>query len=483
MSEFETGTTSTDAATAAPADDVEQHRAAGRALRRTVPRSALAEWTPTDRDPVALLAEQNDDRLPWLVPLRHLRMSASPFTFYRGSARLMARDLGSTANTGLHVQLGGDAHLSNFGAYASPERQLVFDANDFDETLPGPWEWDLRRLATSFTIAAQHLGFDAATAREVTARSAEAYRRSMHRFAELGHLELWRQYVSASDVRDAGGWDRKELARRLTTFEERARRRTSLQARNKFAERVDGRWQIRSEPPVLQPFRDLPDEFDPDVIERGVHASLDAYRETLQDDRRHLFDRYRMVDIGIKVVGVGSVGTRCFIALFLGRDEDDPLMLQIKESGASELSFHLGESAYAHQGQRVVEGQRLTQAQSDTFLGWTTGMEGREFYLRQLRDWKGSVEIEGSTANQLGFYAQLCGMTLARGHARSGDATAIAAYLGNGDRADRAVVEFATSYARQNDADYAAFREAISDGRLECSAPEMDPKTAGATKK
>ncbi len=451
--------------------DVADRAERGRQRRRQVPRSSHGEWAPAEgrADPVELLDEQNTDRLPWLVPLRHLRMSASPFTFYRGAARLMARDLAGTPDAGLTVQLGGDAHLSNFGAYASPERQLVFDANDFDETLPGPWEWDLKRLATSFTVAAQHLGFGRKTTRNVTAQSVSAYRAAMARFAEMGVVELWRQYVSTEDVRASGGWDPDELERRLATFQERAQRKTSLQARNRFAERVDGRWRIRSEPPVLQPFSELPSEFDVDVLMQGVHDSLESYRSTLQDDRQRLFSLHRLVDVGIKVVGVGSVGTRCFIALFEGRDENDPLMLQIKEAGRSELSDHLGESVYPNQGQRVVEGQRLTQAQSDTFLGWTRGVAGRDFYVRQLRDWKGSVEIEGSSPDQLGFYARLCGMTLARGHARSGDAVAIAAYLGKSERMDAAVVKFAESYARQNLADYRAFCEAIATGRLECA--------------
>jgi uncharacterized protein (DUF2252 family) len=455
---------------------VEERREAGRALRKSVPRSTNGDWTPApDRpDPVALLADQNTTRLPFLVPVRHARMQVSPFTFYRGAARIMASDLATTASSGLHVQLGGDAHLSNFGAYASPERRLVFDQNDFDETLPGPWEWDLKRLASSFVVAGQFHGFDAAATRRCATEVVRSYREAMGRFADMGYTSLWYEVVDVEDIRGASGMPAEELDKRLDRFSRRATRKTSQQALEKLAEVVDGEWRIRNEPPVLFPLEALPGaEVDGlrGVAERAFHD----YKETLDDARRALLDRYSLVDIGVKVVGVGSVGTRCLLLLLRGRDQADPLFLQAKEAGPSVLEDHLPPSRYDNHGQRVVEGQRLVQAQSDIFLGWTVGqLEGRHFYVRQLRDWKGSVEVEaeGVTPEQLGFYASLCGMTLARGHARAGDAEAIRAYVGNGDTLDRAVASFAETYAALNLEDYERFRQAIADGRLECASEE-----------
>jgi uncharacterized protein (DUF2252 family) len=402
-------------------------------------------------------------------------MSVSPFTFYRGAARIMAADLASTPASGLDVQLGGDAHLSNFGAYASPERRLVFDQNDFDETLPGPWEWDLKRLATSFAVACQFHGHPPEAARTVAAEAVRSYRDAMAGFAAQGYLQLWYDHISVDDVSVNSGLSAKEMNKRLERFRKKATRKTSQQALDKLAEVVDGEWRIRHDPPVLFPLGHLPGNEDEDLVRTAVVHALDTYRDTLDDSRAELLGRYDLVDVGVKVVGVGSVGTRCLIALLRGRDEHDPLFLQIKEAGPSVLAEFLAPSRYDHQGQRVVEGQRLVQATSDIFLGWTTGdLAGINYYVRQLRDWKGSVEIEadGVTPEQLGFYAGLCGLTLARGHARSGDAVAVNAYAGKGDSLDRAIVAFAESYAAQNLEDYHRFTQAIAEGRLECAAAE-----------
>jgi uncharacterized protein (DUF2252 family) len=454
---------------------VVERKEVGRQARMDIPRSSHASWNPpTGRfDPVRLLEEQNQSRIPWLVPLRHTRMAVSPFTFYRGTARIMAADLATTPNSGLQVQLGGDAHLSNFGAYASPSRELVFDANDFDETLPGPWEWDVKRLAASFAIGGLALGFSPELSRKAAARSVRAYRKAMTRYAEMRLLDLWYDHLSVADIRLSSGIDPAEMATRMSHFERKARSHTSLQALSKLAEEVDGRYRIRSQPPVLLPLRDMPVEYNPPALEEAAYAGFEAYKESISDDRRTILDRFTPVDVGIKVVGVGSVGTRCLILLLEGRDREDPLFLQIKEAGTSVLEEFLTPSEYDNSGRRVVEGQRLVQAQSDIFLGWTQGgLQDLQFYVRQLRDWKGSVETEATGPDQMRLYAQLCGMTLARGHARSGDAVAIASYLGKGDSFDRAIAEFAESYAAQNQADYEEFIGAIGDGRLEASKPE-----------
>lgn len=448
---------------------VEERAQLGRAARKLSPRSGHGDWVAPvkRRDPVRLLEEQNATRVPFLVPIRHGRMRVSPFTFYRGTARIMAADLASTPNSGLTVQLGGDAHLSNFGAYASPERQLVFDANDFDETLRGPWEWDLKRLATSFMIAGQHRGFPRRVSREITSHCTQAYRQAMTEFAGTGFVKLWYDYVSSDDVRAAVASDPAELTKRLNRFERRARTKTSLQALSKLTVPVDGHYQIRSDPPVLFPLRDLPSEYDAPALEAAALEAFETYKTSLSDDRHWLVNRYTPVDVGIKVVGVGSVGTRCLIILLEGRDREDPLFIQAKEATASVLEEHLEPSPYRNHGRRVVEGQRMIQAQSDIFLGWTESREGVHFYLRQLRDWKGSAEIETTTANQMRFYAWLCGRTMARGHARSGDPVAISSYMGTADNLDRAITAFAEAYAVQNLADYQRFQAAIDDGRLD----------------
>jgi uncharacterized protein (DUF2252 family) len=452
---------------------VEDRARLGRDARRKVPRSCHRAWAPAaDRaDPISLLEEQNAARVPWLVPIRHLRMRASPFTFYRGTAVVMAADLATTPTSGLSVQLGGDAHLSNFGFYASPERHLVFDANDFDETLRGPWEWDLKRLATSFLIAGAHLGFPDRVSRAVTANCVRAYRAAMAQLAGRGFVDVWYEHVRIEDLGTPTAIEPEAFdRRRLDRFARRARRRTSQEALHKFAVPVGGCHQIRSAPPALFPLRDLPEEYDAPALEAAALRVLESYKDSLNDDRRWLLDRYTPIDVGVKVVGVGSVGTRCLIILLTGRDGDDPLFLQVKEAVPSVLEPHLDPSPYANEGRRVVEGQRLVQARSDLFLGWAASDEGRHFYLRQLRDWKGTVEIEGATPDELRFYAGLCGRTLARGHARSGDPVAIAAYAGGGDPLDRAVCDFAEAYAAQNQVDYERFLGAVEGGRLPVAA-------------
>jgi uncharacterized protein (DUF2252 family) len=453
---------------------VDDRAAFGKTLRKTASRSSHGEWSPEiDRpDPVKLLEEQNASRVPWLVPIRHRRMQVSPFTFYRGTARIMATDLSTTPSSGLTVQLAGDAHLSNFGAYASPERRLVFDQNDFDETLPGPWEWDLKRLSASVMIAGQHLGFRKAECRRATSEATRAYREAMAGFAHMGFLELWYDYIDAHDVSRASDLHPEKVDLRVKRFKKRATRKTSLQALKKLAVVEDGRYRVRSNPPVLFSLRDLPNEQDPAMLESAAAAAFEAYKETLADDCRVLLDRYELCDVGMKVVGVGSVGTLAMLLLLRGRDDGDPLLLQAKEADASVLEEHLGQSEYDNHGRRVVEGQRLVQAQTDIFLGWTAGLgpQRRHFYVRQLRDWKGSVEIEGGTPKRLRFYAGLCGLTLARGHARSGDAAAIQAYAGRGANLDRAMTAFAESYAKQNREDFERFQQAITDGRLEVAA-------------
>ncbi len=461
-------------------ESVDERRARGRATREVVAPSGHGGWVPSAGrpDPVGLLEEQNLTRDPDLVPVRHGRMMVSPFTFYRGAAKIMAADLRDTPRAGLNVQLCGDAHLSNFGAFASPERTLLFDLNDFDETLPGPFEYDVKRMAASFTIAARNNGFDQAVARAVTVESVAAYRTAMAGFAEMGTLEVWYSRITEQDVMGAIAQmveatktkaDRR-LAKNAAATVQKAHTHDSVQALSKLAERVDGQYRIVSQPPIVVPARDLEAAFDvsPEEILRVVHDQLRAYRATLQDDRRQLLERFEVVDVARKVVGVGSVGTRAFIVLLRGRDQDDPLFLQLKEATTSVLEDHLPKSRYRHPGERVVHGQRLMQAASDIFLGWTKGVEANRFlYWRQLRDMKGSVVVENMVPRALGFYAGVCGQTLARAHARSGDPIAIAAYLGKKDRFEQSIADFSQRYADQNERDYQAFTKAIRAGRLE----------------
>jgi uncharacterized protein (DUF2252 family) len=445
-----------------------QRTAQGKEIRKTVPRSSHGEWSPPleRADPVTLITDQNKDRLQFLVPIRHYRMAASPFTFYRGAAKIMAADLANTPTSGLTAQICGDAHLSNFGSYASPERTQVFDINDFDETLPGPWEWDLKRLATSFVLAGRDNELDDDAIRAATIQSVEGYRDMMRKFTTARTLDVWYAHLTIDEIMN--GLPKKDR-KRTEKSSRKARSKDSLKALSRLAEKVDGRFRIKSDPPLLVPLRDLPEIVSPDQLRSTVDESLEMYRSTLSDDRKVLLDRYQVIDVGLKVVGVGSVGTRCLVALLQGYDDSDPLFLQIKEATNSVLEEYLPKSAYDHHGRRVVEGQRLMQASSDIFLGWTEGRRGYQFYWRQLYDMKGSADLSTMSAERLARYASLCGWTLAHAHARSGDPFAIAGYLGSGDVFAQAVADFAYAYADQNQHDYEAFTEAIASGRIEAS--------------
>jgi uncharacterized protein (DUF2252 family) len=438
----------------------------GRAARRATPRGGHAEWAPApDRpDPIDLLEAQARDRIPDLMPIRYSRMMASPLAFMRGSAIVMAHDLASTPRTGIQAQLCGDAHLMNFGAYASPERALLFDLNDFDETLPGPWEWDIKRLAASFVVAGRENGFDATECREAAQASVASYRQRMAEFSEMRELEVWYSRVSEEEVRGLLSDARRATAKKLSKSVRKARGRDSLQALSKLTRVVDGRRMINDDPPLLVR---IPEG---DEIRAQIYAILEGYKRTLQEDRRHLLGRYRFVDAARKIVGVGSVGTRAYVVLLEGRDENDPLFLQIKEAGASVLEGHVLSSTYEHHGHRVVAGQRLMQAASDIFLGWFRGKGGRDFYWRQLKDMKGSANVEGMAPDELVLYAGLCGWTLARAHARSGDRVQIAAYLGKSERFDGAIAEFAEAYADQTEQDHAALCAAVKSGRVPTDA-------------
>ena len=408
-----------------------------------------------------------------LVPIRYGRMLASPLAFFRGAAILMTHDLASTPRSELSTQLSGDAHLSNFGGFASPERDLVFDLNDFDETLPGPFEWDVKRLAASFEIAARDRNFASADRSKAVLGLLRAYREAMQRFAEMGDLEVWYAKLDAAEVdkelRD--GHDRK-LAKTLERSEAKARTKDRMRAFGKLTHEVDGKPRIVSEPPLIVPLAELVSVGDePDRVDSELRTLFDSYRDTLPDDRRLLLERYTYVDLARKVVGIGSVGTRSWVLLMLGRDNNDPLFLQIKEAQASVLEPVLGPSEFAEHGRRVVEGQRLMQAASDIFLGWIHGGgeidgEARDFYVRQLWDWKSSVDAETILPRGLTAYANACGWTLARAHARSGERIAIGAYLGRNARFDYAIAEFAAAYADRNEEDHRALVQAVADGRL-----------------
>ena len=457
---------------------VAERAANGKAARAAVPRAAHAEvGGGTGRpDPVALLEQQAETRVPELVPIRYGRMLVSPFTFYRGAALIMADDLARTPNTGLRVQLCGDAHLSNFGVFASPERQMVFDINDFDETLPGPFEWDVKRLAASLEVAGRDRGYSDADRDAIVTTCLSTYRTAMADFATKTNLDVFYARIDVENLvaRYQSTVPRK-VAKRAEKGLAKARTKDSMQAFSKLTHEVDGEPRIIADPPLIVPVRDLlPDDRADDFVE-WVHARLREYRRTLDTDRRRLLERYRFVDLARKVVGVGSVGTRAWIALMLGRDGQDPLFLQMKEAQPSVLEAYAGRSDYRNAGHRVVSGQRLMQASGDIFLGWIHvkgGLDGgdRDFYIRQLRDWKGSADIEVMVPEGMKIYAQMCGWTLARAHARSGDAVAIAAYLGKGDTFDRAIAAFSAAYADRNDADYALLKGAVDSGRLEALA-------------
>ncbi|MFE2250805.1 DUF2252 domain-containing protein [Streptomyces lavendulae] len=451
----------------------EERAALGKEARRRSPRSGHAVYEPAAdrRDPLGILEAQSAARVPELVPIRYGRMTESPFRFYRGAAAIMASDLAGSPDSGITAQLCGDAHLLNFRLLASPERELMFDINDFDETLPGPWEWDVKRLSASFVIAARANGFDDAERARVVSAAVRSYREAMTRFAGMGNLDVWYTKVDAAGLKALiTGRLRKEGRRKLDRALEKARSRDTLQVFDKLTRVVDGHRRIAADPPLLVPIADLLPDSERSALERQFRALIEQYAVTLPSDRRHLLADYHLADVARKVVGVGSVGTRCWIFLLLGRDGGDPLFLQAKEADESVLAEHLGASLYRNQGERVVAGQRLMQATSDIFLGWqrVDGFDGRrrDFYVRQLRDWKGIAMPETMTPPQLEAFGGICGLTLARAHARSGDRIAIAAYLGGGDAFDRALVTFAEAYADQNERDHRALLDAVRTGRL-----------------
>jgi uncharacterized protein (DUF2252 family) len=446
---------------------VDERIARGREARTTAPRSSQAGLDlPADRDPVATLERQAESRVQELLPIRYGRMLASPFAFYRGGAAIMAKDLAAHPTTGLRVQLVGDAHLSNFGGYASPERNFVFDVNDFDETLRGPFEWDVKRLAASVEVAARANGIPAAKRAPIVLATVRAYREAMRSFATMHNVDVWyaRADVDAITAELPNAHDRRDLTRDAS----HARLNSTAHALSELVTTVDGRPRIVSKPPLVVRAEDLL-EGHPDRIEH-LRAIFRSYRHSLAPERRRLIEQFRYGDLARKVVGVGSVGLRSWIMLLLGRDQSDLLFLQMKEAGPSVLEEHLGQPSTPNHAQRVVDGQRLCQAASDIFLGWTRVEDEhgsqRDFYVRQLRDWKLSIEVERLGPRALRTYAGWCAWSLARAHARSGDRVAIAAFLGRGDGFDRAVAAFSTAYADVNDADYAALQTAVADGRL-----------------
>ncbi len=458
----------------------EQRAKIGKDARAVAPRSSQAEFRPApDRpDPVSLLERQATTRVPELVPIRYGRMLVSPFTFFRGAALIMASDLSTTPRSGLKAQVCGDAHLSNFGLFASPERTLMFDVNDFDETLPGPWEWDLKRLAASVVIAARDIEFTEKEARSAALEVGASYRREMARLAGLTTLDVWYSQIDVAGLltelqaaaeRTGSKVDKRMAARTVQTVS-KARTRDSLQALGKLTTVVDGQLRIVSDPPLIVPTDELFSKEMSESLRDSFHQLIRGYRRSLQSDRRHLLEEFQFVEIARKVVGVGSVGTRAWILLMIGRGNDDPLFLQAKEAEASVLEEFVGKSGYANHGARVVGGQHLMQAASDIFLGYqpVEGPDGvtRDFYIRQLRDWKGSFEVEGSIPPGLTRYVGICAMALARAHARSGDRIAIASYLGTGPAFDRALADFAETYADQNERDYEALKEAAAAGRI-----------------
>jgi uncharacterized protein (DUF2252 family) len=458
----------------------EDRAARGRTARATAPRTSHAGWEPAaDRkSPVEVLQEQAKSRVAELIPIRHARMTASPFAFYRGAAAVMAADLSTTPTSGIRVQCCGDAHLANFGGFAAPDRSIVFDINDFDETLPGPWEWDVKRLLASFEIAARARGFDEKERAQVVEGTARSYRLAMREYAAMGNLELWYTRLDESSVYTR--WQDRVSASALKRFQKnlvKARSKDSLKALAKLTTEIDGETRIVSDPPLIVRLEDLLPDGEADAMRAALHQWFRGYRATLQPDRRHLVEGYELIDFARKVVGVGSVGTRCWIAYMRGRDAGDPLFLQVKEAEASVLERYLGKSQYQNHGRRVVEGQRFTQASSDIFLGWDrasdAGENARDFYVRQLWDGKMSAQIDVFEPSELEIYGEICASTLARAHARSGDRIAIAAYLGGGNAFDRALVTFADAYADQNERDYEEVVAAIKAGVLVADESEM----------
>ncbi len=455
-----------------------ERAANGKAARAAAPRSIHGKWQPaSDRpDPIVLLEEQAESRVPELMPIRHGRMLESPFAFFRGGALIMSADLASTPRTGFTVQLCGDAHLSNFGMFASPERHLLFDINDFDETLPGPWEWDVKRLAASFEVLGRDLGFRRADRRDTVLACMRAYRESMARSAGTTVLDAWYEHIRVDDVL---AWLERELRRDRVGKDEviltsrevaKARTRDSVRVSTRLADEIDGHLRFVPDPPMIVPIEDLlPSGVDREEIDRWIRSLVRTYRRSISR-QHHPIEEYRFVDLARKVVGVGSVGTRAWVLLFVGRDDHDPLVLQAKEAQASVLERFLPASRHANHGRRITEGQRLMQGASDIFLGWlpVEGIDGvlRHYYVRQLHDWKGGVDLEGMRPGRAERYATLCGATLANAHARWADRVGIAAYLGKGDVFDRALADFAVAYANQNERDYQALVDAVGSGRL-----------------
>ena len=454
-----------------------ERTAVGKHARSEVPRSSQAMFDPpsTRLDPVALLEAQAESRVPELVPIRYGRMLVSPFTFYRGAAAIMASDLAATPDSGLIVQACGDAHLANFGAFGSPERSLVFDINDFDETAPGPWEWDVKRLVTSLEIAGVANGHKADERRQTLLAAARAYRETTRQFATMGNLDVWYAHLDLTQefARLSKSKAQKLLPKAQKNLD-KARTRDSMQAVEKFTELVDGRRRIISAPPLIIPLNDLAEKWGvpTDVVQNEMRSVLRGYRRTLQTDRRHLLSQFEYMDMALKVVGVGSVGTRAWMMLLSGRDDGDPLFLQAKQAQESVLEPYAGRSEFTNAGQRVVAGQRLMQASSDIFLGWhriSSPVDGvaRDYYVRQLRDWKASADVDNMDPARLHLYGRMCAWTLAKAHARSGDRIALAAYLGSGSAFDEAIADFAVAYSEQNAKDYAALQQAVKDGRIE----------------
>lgn len=433
--------------------------AAGKALREGVPRSSHGEWNPPAErlDPITLLEKSSQGRLPNLVPLRYGRMLKSPFTFLRGAAIVMAADLGTTPTTGIQVQACGDCHLLNFGGYATPERNLVFDVNDFDETLPAPWEWDIKRLATSVVVAGRHINLSEKNCEKAARTAVCSYREHMAKYAQMGAMDVWYSRIDARAlhnlVPDVNNRQRVDYVAKALT-------RTSAQALPKLTEVVHGKWRIAENPPLMY---HLPPH---DLLEEEIESVYQLYLQTVRDDLHVLLDRFRLVDIAIKVVGVGSVGTRCFVALLMAED-NEPLFLQMKEANNSVFEPYINKSIYQNHGQRVVAGQRLMQAASDIFLGWTRSERGHDFYVRQLRDMKVAVDIEDLSASELIGYSGLCGWALARAHARSGDPVMISGYMGKSDSFDRAIANFAVAYADQTAQDHLALVAAVKSGRIQ----------------
>jgi uncharacterized protein (DUF2252 family) len=456
-----------------PHQSVSDRAARGRAARAGVPRTSHAAFqsAPGRPDPVELLEQQAASRVPELVRIRYGRMLVSPFAFFRGGALVMANDLAATATAGIPVQLCGDAHLSNFGVFASPERRLVFDINDFDETHPGPWEWDIKRLAASFAIAGRENGFSTGERRQILLATARGYREAMRGFAERSNLDVWYAHVDTDELRPLLTQALEKSRRKLLAKDlDKARTRDNLQVFAKLTAVVDGERRIVADPPLVVPIADMLPDREREELAGHIGTLLHTYQSTLTPDRRRLVAQFRFVDMARKVVGVGSVGTRAWIILLTGRDADDPLILQVKEAEPSVLERYTEPCEYTNQGERVVAGQRLMQAVSDIFLGWQS-VEGiddrrRDFYVRQLRDWKGSAVVEEMVPSGMKVYGQVCGWTLARAHARSGDRVAIAAYLGAGDVFDLAIAKFGEAYADQNDRDYQALRDAVASGRV-----------------